>query len=316
MAEEQIQKKRVPVAKVVCIAGILFCVLTYWFKPDILTAFWVYPFTIPGIVGFVFCAFAFYRSKFWRWAWTILWFGAWCGLADESQWLIPEIKIGNPSIKVVSLNCAGGTIEAVQEAFKEDPDVLLLQESPSKTEIEKLLSEKYSGVWGVDASIWVKGTCKALPIPRTTLNFVLAEADIKGRTFTICSLRLQPPVLRFDYWNPDCWNEYAEARQRRKTELDEVVQQIPIGESAELIIGGDFNTPEDPLVQANLHHIAKDSYRKAGKGWGKTAVNPWPLVRIDQIWIGQESQVISCISKLTEHSDHCMVVTMISDYVD
>lgn len=307
MPDAQIQKKRFPVAKVFCIVGFLFCVLAHGFSPLILTAYTVYPFTFSAALGLIFCLWCYRKSARGRWLWPLLWFTAWCWLADEAQMASPLNSSKFTGLKIVSLNCAGGSVEAAAEALQEDPDIILLQESPSKPELERLFQGKYHGVWGLDASIWTKEKLRALPIPKGTSNYVLGETD-SGTI--ICSLRLAPPVLRFDYWNPECWQEYAEARIRRKQELDQIVGALPKPRRGKLIIiGGDFNTPSDPYVQMDLEKIVDDSYRMGGMGWGKTAVNPWPFVRIDQIWLNR-AEVTNYV-KETRNSDHCMVVTFI-----
>src|SRR5262245_56640166 len=45
------------------------------------------------------------------------------------------VLAGGDTLRVVSLNCAGGSLDAAREVGRYQPDVVLLQESPSRREV-------------------------------------------------------------------------------------------------------------------------------------------------------------------------------------
>lgn len=61
---------------------------------------------------------------------------------------------------------------------------------------------------------------------------------------------------------------------------------LPSGQP--IIMGGDFNSPAGDavfrLIPARLH----DSFREGGIGWGDTAFNHVPVLRVDQVWISDQ----------------------------
>ena len=86
-------------------------------------------------------------------------------------------------------------------------------------------------------------------------------------------------------------------------------QMERVRSEAALIVGGDFNAqPADGALQP-LHQRLADSFRTAGAGWGKTAMNGLPVIRIDQIWCSRHFTVDSTVAKHTRFSDHRMVVS-------
>jgi hypothetical protein len=66
-----------------------------------------------------------------------------------------------------------------------------------------------------------------------------------------------------------------------------------LGDSGDLpvLIGGDFNMPDDSPMMAPLHRQFRDSFREAGWGFGYTRPTAWPFVRIDQILVSPEWDV-------------------------
>ncbi|MFW5697628.1 MAG: endonuclease/exonuclease/phosphatase family protein [Fimbriimonadaceae bacterium] len=75
------------------------------------------------------------------------------------------------------------------------------------------------------------------------------------------------------------------------------------------MVGGDFNTPPDADVTQALTGGLQDAFQQAGRGYGATAVNPYPaIVRIDQIWFSENLGATASWVHKTEHSDHRAVV--------
>ena len=206
--------------------------------------------------------------------------------------------------RVITMNCSGGSVDAAREALAGAPDIALLQESPSQRELESIVRDLYGHagavVSGPDASIVVKGKIVDLNLNFGNTNFLAAliESDKLG-SLLVVSLRLTPPVFRLDYWNPECWRAYAENRRIRREELLEVVEYVKDLVPDRLIIGGDFNTPPDRGTFAPLATIAD----QASADSGYTAINEFPIARIDQVWSRGMSATRSRASR-TQHSDH------------
>lgn len=294
------------------IAGIfvaLALACAYTWPIDALYAITIWPAFVWASIGMAVALIGARRhrnSLFWMVVGT--WLAFWLGYGEERKWL-PSRFASPPSegLEVVSLNCAGGSIEAAREALASQPDLALLQESPSRPELEILVREVYGEkgdvLVGVDASIVVRG--KVVPISLnfgpTNFTVALVESEVLGR-FLAVSLRLQPPVFRMDYWNPACWSEYAENRRLRRAEFEEMTDYVKDLAPEALIIGGDFNTPPDRVTFAPFDGWVMPATDDSGY----TAVNEFPMARIDQIWTKGFAKFQSRAER-TQHSDHRIV---------
>ncbi len=253
------------------------------------------------------------RNRLWV---GLAWLAAWAAIGDEPLAITRAAVASSPSssLRVVTLNCAGGNEEAAREAVNQPADVVLLQESPTQTALERIrrgLGKDWSLLAGVDGSILVHGRLTPVPLPRGTGDFVAAWARLRERSseVLIVSLRLTPPVFRLDYWNPACWRDYAENRSIRRVEVRGIARFVAsVKGQAPLILAGDFNTPPDPSVTSPLDPLARDTFRIAGRGWGATAVNDYPVVRIDQVWVSRGFEPVQVYAKKTMNSDHRLVV--------
>jgi len=233
------------------------------------------------------------------------WLVFWLVFGEERIWM-PSRLFSPPTgaARVVSMNCSGGSVDAAREALTGTPEIALLQESPSRSELESIVRNLYgpSGavVSGPDASIVVKGKFVNLNLNFGNTNFLVALVETeKLGSLLVVSLRLTPPVFRLDYWNPECWRAYAENRRIRREELREVVEYVKDLSPDRLIIGGDFNTPPDRGTFAPLSQFAD----QASADSGYTAINEFPLARIDQVWSRGIPAARSRASR-TVHSDH------------
>ncbi len=283
--------------------------LAYLLRPD-----WSYALTIwPAMVWVVPGLLLASLSKRLRWAVVLGWLAfALVFVEDIHSGLRTILPSPRRAIRVVSLNCAGGLVEAAREVTSYRPDIVLLQESPGRAEVEALAKELYgeggTTLVGPDAAILSRCSLTPLRLPRTTHNFVVADVQIGKERFRIVSLRLAPPTLRFDLLNADAWRDYAANKTRRRQEVREMLATLRnLGPMAD-IAGGDFNTPPDHQILGQLGPELQDSFAQAGRGYGSTAVNPWPLVRIDQVWSGPRLVPVSTTAHNTVNSDHRLVV--------
>lgn len=244
-------------------------------------------------------------------------------LADSPMSLVRQFTHALPpaqdrdktrTLRVVTLNCASMP-DAVAEAERFDPDILLLQESPGQAALDRIARQFYGGeagvLWGVDASIIARGSITPISVPPESAgDFVHARIRLaSGPVVEAVSLRLSPSPVRLDYWNPDCWKRYRQDRQTRCSELARLVRHLDSTDSATpVIIGGDFNAPLGDAIFRLLRPRFRDVFPQAGLGWGNTILNEWPFLRIDQIWVSRHLSPVAAIAHRTEHSDHRMVV--------
>lgn len=246
---------------------------------------------------------------------TTAWILGWVVLSPTPVALLRSLTPlpAKGSLRVVTLNCAGGDVRAAEEAFRLQPQLLLLQESPSSTQIRALLRRHpgWTATVGPDASILAQGSVRPFVGPDRHTDFVAAEVRLAGggQPFRVASLRLTAPLLRLDFWNPVAWRAYAEDRSLRKRDLERIVRQLQAAGSAGWILGGDFNTPPDPYVEGALAPLGlRDASSSAGRGWGGTGPAEFPLVRIDRILCPEGWRVRAAWTVRSAFSDHRMVV--------
>jgi endonuclease/exonuclease/phosphatase (EEP) superfamily protein YafD len=242
----------------------------------------------------------------------------WRSLARVRPWPAAEpqaARAGGQALRVVSLNCAGGSTAAAAEVAAYRPDVVLLQESPGRRDVERLGRELFgveAGVLaGVDASILVRGRLTPRDLPRALgSDFVQARARLtSGIEAEVISLRLTPALVRTDLWSPDCWRAQRENRQVRREQVRAIAAQIAaLSPDTPLIVGGDFNAPAGDAIFRLLRPRLRDTFRQTGTGWGNTILNDIPLQRIDQIWVSDGFRAAGVVARKTRNSDHRMVI--------
>ena len=156
------------------------------------------------------------------------------------------------TILVISLNCSAGDLNAAREVKAWRPDIVLLQESPSRADTQKLARELFGPnakiAWGVDGSILARGQVSpvALP-PEIAVHAAMADVDLgENQRLRVASLRLMPAVFRFDLWNAACWRDQTENRRARREQLESIAQFFP--QTGPLLVGGDWNAPQGDAI--------------------------------------------------------------------
>ncbi len=229
--------------------------------------------------------------------------------APASEW--KQVRENGHGIRVVSLNCAGNA-QAAKEVAKWKPDIVLLQESPARTDVEQLARELFdeNGCFlaGRDTSLIASGKILSYSNDPAT-HFVYAELELSGKLkLNIVSLRLSPPVFRLDFWMPGFWNEHRNKRIQHRQQIAELMQYLKARPSSgPVIVGGDFNSPPNDAALLAMSPQLHDTFSIAGNGWGATGTSDYPLFRVDQIWASRKLQAKSVTAHKTEHSDHRIV---------
>jgi endonuclease/exonuclease/phosphatase (EEP) superfamily protein YafD len=133
--------------------------------------------------------------------------------------------------------------------------------------------------------------------------------QLKASSFDVISLRIFPSVFRMDLWSTTCWQEFRENREKRRRELQTIVDYVKsLPATDPLVFGGDFNAPPRDAVFRVLPSELSDSFHEAGRGWGATMINECPAIRIDQIWHTWQLQPCTVGARKTKFSDHRMVI--------
>lgn len=293
------------------IVWLAIMVMLYNFRVDITYALTAWPASLGALIGF----FLTFVATRWRQYLVSVWILFALVFVDEAV-SVPRMLMPAPvhDFRVVSLNCAGGSVEAMNEVIEQKPDLVLLQESPEGEALRDLSQRMYgaegSYLKGPDASIVARGKLAPLKLPRTTNDFVAAEWTTNtGQSLKVVSLRLLPPTMRIDLYSPSAWQAFAENRASRRKEVEEIASVLSSLRFTPDIIGGDFNSPRDLDVFHALTNGLNDSFRKAGVGFGATCVNPFPcIVRIDQIWVNRSVKPTRAKVVGTTNSDHKMLV--------
>jgi endonuclease/exonuclease/phosphatase (EEP) superfamily protein YafD len=218
--------------------------------------------------------------------------------------LLPPARKSVDTLRVVSLNCAGGSVEAAQEAFARSADVVLLQEVASRNEFVRAARQAgYPYVsWSVDDAVFAR---RPLADPSKAIDFAAGTIELAGKRVRLVALRLLPPVFRLDLWSLDCWRNYAEDAARRRDRLKELLAQA--GASGICLVGGDFNATNPRLITDNRPSWS-EAGRSVGRGWRGTGTNDFPFVWVDQVWGSPEIRWEQAFAQKTENSDHRMLV--------
>ncbi len=300
--------------------------LCYWLRPDRFAVVTIYPAWTYCLLGLLLAALGASRRArartlvpFLLWLIFILVFADQFGaMASFRRWPSRDWQNARDegrAVRVISLNCGGGSTSAAAEAFAYQPDIVLFQESPPEQALRKLVQEvvgnDWSVVYGLDTSIAARGTTSIGPLPSdvrafATRAFVTTKGGIE---IDVTSLRLLPPVLCLNLFSPNCWRMQTANRQDRREQVAALVRAVDGSDRAlPAVVGGDFNAPAgDGALQPLRAHL-RDASIEGGVGWGDTATNDIPLLRIDQVWISDEFHVSGVVARETQHSDHRMVI--------
>ena len=237
----------------------------------------------------------------------------------QAEW--QSARARGEALRVISLNCGGGDPKAAAEMAGYQPDIVLLQESPPRSDVEQLATQFFGAeagvLCGLDASIIVRGQLAPVGVTLSRdVNFAQARVRLtSGLEVEVISVRLPPLYdVRMDLWSPACWRAQAAARRTVRQLMVELARRVEaIPRTVPIIVGGDFNAPgrDGPfrVLGPRLH----DAFAEGGLGWGNTLLNELPVVRIDQIWLSGDFRALSVVARRTLHSDHRAVVCDLVD---
>ena len=213
-------------------------------------------------------------------------------------------------LRIISFNCDSQR-SAIDDLTALTPDVVLLQESPGKEELARwtrtLFGEEGEFATCGDVSILARGKVRAKTLVSGASNLLAAVTFADGFDLDCVSLRLTPPPARLDFWSAGFWNEHRQTRETHRRQLHEIASRLDI-DWTRTVIGGDFNTTPHDRVLQKISTRVTDSFRSAGRGWGATGTNSYPLFRVDQIWTNFGRRAVDVRSVKSNASDHRLVV--------
>ena len=117
---------------------------------------------------------------------------------------------------------------------------------------------------------------------------------------------IEPEPFSADFWLRYL-RQYRLAYRVRNWEVTRILELID-AEEVPVIIAGDLNSTPNNLVYRRLAEDRQDVFRRAGRGWGMTYHNRFPVVRIDFILAGPEWEVVDAYVPRVWLSDHLPVV--------
>jgi len=311
-----------------CMSAVLWIIVlsAYWFRPDQLAAITAWPvwvWQVPGI-GLALIGYTRNRRHIVL-AVSTVWLVWSMTEAEESRSIARALFMKGQSkhitlrdsvkLRIVSLNCAGGSLSTAEEVIAYRPDIVLLQESPGKEEV-KCLARKLFGrdgrvVCGIDTSVLFGRSGRGISLHRELGAFCTGATIFvrENRKIGVFSVRLMPPAFRTDLWSFRCWSEYAADRRLRREQVAQIAQHLKLLPSdLPIIVGGDMNAPAGDGSLKPLRSHLRDGFTEAGRGWGNTVLNDFPVLRFDQVWATRKLRVMSVTSHKTLRSDHRMVV--------
>jgi len=311
------------VSAVLALAFAVLCILLYSLRWDRFAAFTFIPawiwlsigLTSAILIGFFHRAVALAVLSLWA-VFTFLYVEEASSLtrAAVDNFATPAVDASVRKLTVVSLNCLGGQIASAKETALYNPDIVLLQETPSVlVDLQKLADEIFANqghvLLGADTTILSRFPIEKIPVNNST-NWVHARIKLPSGTYArVISLRLKPPVIDTDLLSAECWRVHFEDRVQRRQSIQAIrdqLEEVPLDEP--LIVGGDFNVPANDGCLSPLRNRMIDVFSIAGRGWGNTVLNDVPLFRIDQIWTSNGFGCDSVRAFRSENSDHRLVV--------
>lgn len=301
--------------------GLFGTAATRW-QPDLLAALSLIPawcWLMAGVLALILARSL--RPRRWLVAMALLWLVYLAACVEESQSLArsvrsrviapKDVEAGSLRLRVVSLNCAGGSFRTAREAAELNPDLVLFQESPGRADLERLAVEMFGNshgvLWSPDTSIIARW-----PIQPADVRDHFVEGLVQlpsGVQLRVVSLRLAPPVVRYDLWSPACWREQTAKRHQHAKQIDQLLEALIDDIEDVAILGGDFNAAQHDRSTWPLREFAQDTFDVAGRGWGNTVLNTIPVLRFDQIWAGGRCQATATWAVRSEQSDHRLAVS-------
>ncbi len=295
----------------------------FWTQPDALAAvlvlprwLWIFPGVLLAAAGWTCERKRFVIAALGLWfLYTVFFMQEWHSVFRFGAHSIQAAAANGKTVRVISLNCAGGNEKAAQEVAAYHPDIVLFEETPLRPIVRRIapqiLGPDAENLSGSDVSIVTNG--KLTPVPMENAEsapFSHARIQlVSGLEVEVFAVRLHPYGIRADVWSPDCWREQTQNRRLQRQQFQWLAREVEkVPTDVPIILGGDFNLPAGDKLFRILDGRLHDTFLRAGHGWGDTLANDIPFIRIDQIWCDAHFRPVSTVVQKTVNSDHRMVV--------
>lgn len=260
-----------------------------------------------------------------------LWLVTGIGFSEETRFLLrdswspsshqkPGEADSESRLRIVTLDCHNGNLDAAQGVIELKPDIVFLQESVSRPELSQLKTAIFGESKTASFAMSSSRNGNAI-IARG--KFLFEKTDGNSPTLHV-RLQLQPEKLLIDLTNVnllDClpdWSVWKRDSRKNLTRTRIVNRRALRSYVADFdlakkqpprIVGGNFSTPSgDDIFRFLADAGLRDSYALCGRGWGNTYTNSVPFLRTDQIWMSPEITPLVSRVVISPHSNHRIVV--------
>ncbi|MCC6484501.1 MAG: endonuclease/exonuclease/phosphatase family protein [Armatimonadetes bacterium] len=298
------------------------CQKVYMYQPDALAGLTVWPGWMWIVLSWLLSAISLMRKRPAYFVIMTVLSVVYLPLVSEEPWslarsLMPQRTAPSTTLRIVSVNCAGGTAAAALETRRLHPDIVLLQESPGADKVahvaRSLFGRSASYITGMDSSIISRYPLEKQRLPvELAVRSAAARVRWQSSELFVVSTHLSVAPFRYDFWTRDYWSSFRDVRERHREQVQLLAGHVSaLPRQAPVVVGGDFNSPAHDGAFSPFKGLMRDSFRSHGRGWGNTFLNSFPVIRIDQIWISKALHAVRVRAVRTDNSDHRMVVAEI-----
>ena len=203
-------KKTYNVIYIILILYLIIISVINYFQPDYFAIIYFFPFWIWIIPTLIYSIIFLYKYKLQSIilisiSLIYLGFFNWYELKNIYK-EITNNKSNSFDLKVISLNCSLGNINAFKETLNYNPDIILLQETPKVDELKTNITTNYYITTYSGKSILSKSKNKI----ETEVDkyFLITNTKIKNKIITIINLRLPPPISAFNILSLNNWKAH------------------------------------------------------------------------------------------------------------
>ena len=234
----------------------------------------------------------------------------------------PKTARLNVPLRIITWNVAGGRFgaeKAIEQIADLEPDIVFFQESWGGADLKtaKSLHKQFRHfhIDGGRTFILSRFPIARLPSgPLAGNRGSVWKLEITPGMQIICvNVHLSPQDLRTQVIRGFTWAGLEKAIRRIQRELQDMRGYLDLySGAAPVVLAGDFNLPPyyPDLRQATAS--LKDCFAENGYGWGRTAPARLPALRVDMIFVPEDTKVYYASSVPTRHSDHHMTLAEVS----
>ncbi len=221
--------------------------------------------------------------------------------------------------RLVSVRCRERTMDAVREAGRLKPDIILVQNAPPYPELYRVASEIFrDSADSFDVAVSDKGTAvlargefllETGESQSSTLH-VRWQPGTKKPIIDITNVDLPENLPTWHAWKKKVRGEMTRKRIENRREVRRYVMDI--SEEKRLpprLIAGNFGTPAgDDIFRPMKEKDFRDSYRLVGDGWGNTYPARESLLRLQQVWASEGIELEKMTTAIGKHSEQRVVI--------